>query len=96
MTKDYCKEHMGDTPCAYCEIEYLKSQLAVAVEALEFYGDKENYNSEDYSRTTGNKVYDIVLFDFERGLKKDYAGRRAREALAKVRATAKNNKGESK
>jgi hypothetical protein len=65
------------------ENEKLKKSREVLRDALEFYGDKENYESRDKSRTTGNKVYDIVLFDFDRNFenKKDYAGKKAREAL---------------
>lgn len=51
-----------------------------ALEVIEFYADINNYeNDGDICRPTGNKVYDILLNDFERGNKKDYAGRRARE-----------------
>lgn len=70
--------------CKYID-EYLelKEKVRKLREALEFYADTENYDSADISRATGNKVYDILLFDFTRNLKvkKDYAGKRAREAL---------------
>ena len=65
------------------EITKLKKSRDVLRKALAFYGDKENYESIDKSLTTGNKVYDIVLFDFDRNFenKKDYAGKKAREAI---------------
>lgn len=66
------------------QLATLHEALVAAVEALEFYGDKENYGSDDTSRRTGNKCFDIVLFDFERGDKKDYAGSRARYTLSKI------------
>lgn len=64
----------------------LQNQLADAVEALRFYADKETYDCKYKSQATGNKVFDIVCFDFDRNLdpKMDYAGKRARECLARL------------
>lgn len=63
------------------ELSDLRAFAEKAKEVIGFYGGKENYECEDISRTTGNKVFDILTFDFDRNLepKKDYAGRRARE-----------------
>ncbi len=63
----------------------LNALLREMAEALEFYADLETYGSDDASRSTGNKCFDVVCFDFSRNLKrgKDYAGKRAREALAR-------------
>lgn len=68
--------------------------LQKAVEMATFYADKENYESRDKSLTTGNKVYDIILFDFDRNLekKKDYAGKKAREFLAELTKMTKIKK----
>lgn len=65
------------------ENEKLKKSREVLRSACEFYGAKKSYESVDKSLTTGNKVYDIILFDFDRNFekKKDYAGKKAREAL---------------
>ncbi len=54
--------------------------------ATEFYADVDNWESRDRSRTTGNKCFDIMLFDFDRELnpKQDYAGKTARAALLDV------------
>lgn len=67
---------------AELKVERLRRENKKLRTALEFYANKDNYGSDDTSRATGNKCFDIVLFDFERGEKEDYAGRRARIALA--------------
>lgn len=60
-------------------------------EALEFYADKEHYESLDTSRRSGNKVFDILLWDFDRDFEpgKDFAGQRARRALAALEQATK-------
>lgn len=66
------------------EIERLVALNQKYKEALEFYANKDNYGTDDKSRTTGNITYDICLFDFDRnmGPGQDFAGRRARVALS--------------
>ncbi len=57
------------------------------VEALKFYADEERWgDSKDIARPTGNKCFDICLFDFDRSFKKgiDVAGAKARQALKDV------------
>jgi hypothetical protein len=80
--------------CGFCEensrqyekeLSSLRAKLKEAEEALKFYADKDNYGCDDTNRTTGNNVYDVVLFDFDPGSKDDFAGRRARLAIAKIR-----------
>jgi hypothetical protein len=67
------------------ELADLKAQLAEAVKVIEFYASKESWESDDKSRSTGNKTFDVCLFDFDRSLepKKDYAGAKARAFLKK-------------
>lgn len=62
-------------------IESYVMRLQQAEEVIRFYADPDRYGSDDVSRTTGNKQFDIVCFDFDRNFKpgEDYAGRRARE-----------------
>lgn len=69
------------------ELEEFRRQNEILLEAVKFYANKENYNSEDICRPTGNKVYDVCLFDFDRDFEpgKDFAGKRAREALKEFR-----------
>lgn len=69
-----CTKHKLRSPCCHCRI-------AILEKALKFYANKKNYASDDRSLATGNQCYDIVLFDFNRGKKRDYAGARARKAL---------------
>jgi len=64
-------------------INKLCMRLEDAEQALKFYADKKSYGSDDVSRSTGNECFDIVLFDFERGKKRDYAGKRARAYFSK-------------
>jgi hypothetical protein len=51
------------TPSTVAEIV---DELIAARETIAFYGDIETYGSDDKSRATGNKTFDIVLFDFDR------------------------------
>jgi hypothetical protein len=67
------------------EVAILEAKLMIAKYALEFYADKESYGCEDTSCTTGNQVFDVICFDFDRGAYKDYVGKRAREALKAIK-----------
>lgn len=64
-------------------VDRLKSRIEKLEGALKFYADTENWGSDDHSMTTGNRTYDVCLFDFSRDLskQKDFAGKRARAAL---------------
>jgi hypothetical protein len=68
------------------ELALAKQQIEEWREALEFYADKKNYGSDDYSRTDGFDCFDVVLNDFSQSDTKNcsrHAGRRAKQALAK-------------
>jgi hypothetical protein len=67
-------------------------------DALDFYANTENWASHDTNRVTNNKVFDICLFDFDRNfqVRKDYAGKKARETLAQVETMIEQlNKGDT-
>ncbi len=69
------------------KVAELTQRLAEARGVIEFYASKENWESDDASRSTGNKTFDVCLFDFDRNLepKKDYAGAKARAYLEKAK-----------
>jgi len=75
------------TEVPYDKIEKLTAKVKRYEEALGFYADPDNYGSDDVSRSTGNKQFDIICFDFDRDYNtgEDYGGKRARAALAKYR-----------
>jgi len=83
IENDRCKEIAERDGKDYSDVV---RKLKIAVEALKFYANKENYESNDINRNTNNKVYDIVLFDFDRNLepKKDFAGSKARQAIKQI------------
>lgn len=66
--------------------DYQQTKLDKAIKALEFYASISTYGSDDISRSTGNRCYDIVLFDLTRDFKtgEDYAGSRARQTLKEI------------
>ena len=83
---EYASMSMTVIPQLLETIEQLQREKAELIEVVKFYADHRNYSSMDTNRITGNKVYDIILFDFDRDFKKkkDYAGKKARELLKKL------------
>ena len=69
------------------EIIALEEKLRVAVEALEFYANEMNYTVDDYHGISGEMRCRVVLYSDsdERNDVYQYAGRRAREALSKLK-----------
>lgn len=69
------------------QIRELQEKLKCAEEALEFYGNEMSYSIDDYHGISGEMRYRIILHSdtTERNDVYQYAGRRAREALKKIR-----------
>ena len=70
-------------------IDKLEAQLVIAVEALEFYANKSNY---DCDHDIGMEVsHRVILYkdQYEYNQSTYYAGRRAIEALNKIRKIGK-------
>jgi hypothetical protein len=69
------------------EWDKAEAKLAECVAALEFYGNEMNYTIDDYHGISGEMRCRVVLYSDseERNDCYQYAGKRAREVLAKVK-----------
>lgn len=97
MSYDYLVPCRKNCRCDDCQFQALQSKVKAletklndAEQTLEFYANLKSYESQDNSRSTGDQVYDIILYDFSRNLsdRKDYAGKRARECLARIKGAS--------